>query len=92
MFGRKQVIRARLTSLARFMQSGGEVRVCRVCMRAVLQKQLQTAGAARSAAVVQGSDAVDGGGVDLDTQTSYIHSAVDERDDGTALQQPHLKI
>lgn len=68
------------------------MRVCRVCMRAVLQKQLQTAGAARSTAVVQRSDAVDGGGVDLDTQTSYIHSAVDERSESTALQQTHLKI
>lgn len=68
------------------------MRVCRVRVRAVLQEQLQAAGAARSAAVVQRSDAVDGGGVHLDTQTGYIHSAVGERDDSAALRQAHLKI
>lgn len=49
------------------------VRLGRQHKRPVLQQQLQTAVAARGAAVVQRSDAIDGGGVHLERNHSRVH-------------------
>lgn len=56
-----------LTSPAGFMQGGGEVfvRHGRQHKRPMVQQQLQTAVTTRGAAVVQRSDAVNGGGIHL---------------------------
>lgn len=62
-----------LTSPAGFVKGGGEVFVCHQHKRPVVQQQLQAAVAAGGAAVVQRSDAVDGGGVHLVRHQSRVH-------------------